>query len=338
MTFQQLKEWVEREGEPSYRAQQIFSGLHREKAECILEITTLPLSLRKRWEPLVAGSSLQVEKILKGLDGAVKLLFTLQDGEQIETVYLPHQKRHSLCISTQVGCPMNCSFCVSAEGGFSRNLKGEEMVEQVYTAERELGISITHVLFMGIGEPLLNLDEVLTTLHILNHPLGKSLSMRRMVISTCGITPQIYALADKELQVVLAISLHATNDELRSKIMPSNRKYPLNNLLIACKRYAAKTRRRITFEYILIKDINADRSDAIRLSGLLKEIHSHINLIPCNKGRGFSPPNREVIDSFYQELVERGHSVTLRDTRGQDIMAACGQLRVTRNVAFIPRL
>lgn len=330
MTFETLEDWVKREGEPSYRAQQIFTALHREKLESIQEITTLPLSLRKRWESSATLSSLKIKEIVQGCDGTMKFLFGLRDHEQIETVYLPHQNRHSLCISTQVGCSMNCNFCVSAKSGFTRNLITEEMLEQVYTVEREREISITHILLMGIGEPLLNLEEVLPLLHILNHPLGAHISMRRMVLSTCGIVPTIYALAKEDLQIVLAISLHATENELRSQLMPINRKYPLEELLCACKYYTDKTRRRISFEYILMKGINEDRKDAVRLSDLLKGISSHINLIPCNRGRGFYPPQKEAIDVFYQELLERGHSVTLRDTRGHDIMAACGQLKATR--------
>lgn len=328
MTYEELKDWVEEEGEASFRAQQIFSGLHRERVESLLDITPLPISLRERWNSLTSPPPTLIKE-LKGRDGTQKFLFGLEDGEQVETVFLPHENRKSLCISTQVGCAMQCGFCASATG-LTRNLTTSEILEQVYTVERRLGISITHPLFMGMGEPLHNLKEILRVLKILNHPLGHDISMRRMVISSCGIIPGIYALAEEELPLVLAISLHASKNSLRSKIMPINKKYPLEDLLVACQDYSRKTRRRITFEYILLKGYNDTLEDALGLGALLKGINSHINLIPCNRSRrGFHPPSRETILNFYKVLKERGYSVTLRESRGQDILAACGQLKAT---------
>lgn len=291
-------------------------------------ITTLPLSLRRKWELALGPKPLQKVKELQGRDGTHKYLFQLLDGEALETVFLPHPDRNSLCISTQVGCAMGCRFCASTVGGLKRDLEVAEMVEQIYQVEREQQVSITHVLFMGMGEPLANRERVLQALRILNHPLGRHISQRRMVISTCGLVPEIYRLAEEELQVVLSISLHAPSDKLRNRIMPINRHYPLQDLLAACRHYYAVTSRRITFEYILLNGYNDSPREALELAQLLVGLQAHINLIPCSPSRpGFSPSPAAGVAMFFNELVRRGLSVTIRASRGQDILAACGQLR-----------
>lgn len=330
MTFGDLRAWVKGQGESPYRAQQLFTGLHGQQLVDLMDLSTLPLSLRRSWQGYIETPPLRKLKELQGLDGTHKFLFQLQDGEEVETVYMPHHHHTSLCISTQVGCAMGCRFCASGKGGLRRNLTTGEIVEQIYTVERELKVTISNLLFMGIGEPLANMKGLLKALSILNHPLGHGISMRHMVISTCGLVPRIYSLAQQKLQVLLAISLHASINEKRDKIMPINHLYPLEELLKACSYYIKETKRRITFEYILLGGFNDDLQDVISLAQLLKGINSHINLIPCNKAiGGFSPPNQDQVDFFYQELLKRVSSVTLRKARGLDIGAACGQLRIS---------
>lgn len=328
MDLQELEAWVLDEGEPAYRARQIFAALHQQKIEGMENITTLPHSLRRRWEGALGPAPLDQKETFSSRDGTHKFLFALADGEQIETVWIPHLHHNSLCISTQVGCAMGCGFCASTTQGLKRNLTVAELLEQVYWVERNLSLSITHLLFMGMGEPLANLEGVVQAVEILNHPLGRNISQRRMVISSCGLVPEMNRLAEEDLQVVLSISLHAPRDELRNRLMPINRRYPLQELLAACQNYSGRTGRRMTFEYILIKGWNDSLQEARELSHLLEGFPAHVNLIPCNPCRGnFSPPPVRQIKAFFEELVRRGCSVTIRRPRGQDILAACGQLR-----------
>ncbi len=329
LLFEEVEEWVKKEGEPSFRAEQLFRWLHQKGSLRMGEITTLPLSLREKWSRSLRLSSLHLIRSQREADETVKLLLGLEDGGRIESVIIPSSKRVSLCLSTQLGCAMECSFCATGKGGFQRNLTAAEILEQLVWAEAELSEgSVTNILLMGMGEPLANLEHVLRALRIFNHPLGKNISQRRMVLSTCGLVPPLERLSQERLQIVLAVSLHAPNNELRDQLVPVNRKYPLEKLIPACRRYFERTGRRITFEYTMIDGINDDPGLVWELAEILEGLNCHLNLIPYNPvaGDSFTPPAPKRIDYFIDILREKGFSVTLRRRRGSEIRAACGQL------------
>lgn len=316
--------------EKAFRADQIFQWLHQKNVTSFAEMRNLPQSLINQLEELAEITVVETVTRREARDGTVKYLFRLPDGETIESVYLPYDDdRKSICISSQVGCAMGCAFCATGLSGWKRNLTPGEMVEQIYAVQRDRQVEITNVVLMGMGEPLINYDNSLAAIRLMNHPKGLNIGIRRITLSTCGLTPEIRALAHEDLQLVLAISLHAPNDTLRSEIMPVNRKYPLADLMKACRYYTEITNRRVTFEYALMERVNDQIQHARELVQLLRGMLCHVNLIPINpvKETGISRPDMSQVLKFQQILQTAGIETTLREERGTDIDAACGQLR-----------
>lgn len=316
--------------EPEFRAKQIFGWLHEKHAGDFDEMTTLPKELRERLSAQCYINSMEIKKKqVSSLDGTVKYLFGLQDGNSIESVLMSYKHGESLCVSTQAGCRMGCSFCASTVGGLARNLTASEMLGQIYAAGKDSGKKISSVVLMGIGEPLDNLDNVLCFLDILSHPVGLNMSLRHVSLSTCGLVDKIDILAERKLPLTLSVSLHAPNDELRSKIMPVNNKWGVDELLMACRCYFNAAGRRISFEYAMIDGVNDMPRHAKQLAHKLKPINCHVNLIPVNavSGRGYSRSKAEAVEKFQRILQAEGITATVRRELGGDISAACGQLR-----------
>lgn len=294
-------------------------------------MSDLPAGLRRRLKDNFYLFGLNLAKKIKSKDGTEKFLFELSDRNYIETVVIPTEKRVTVCISTQAGCKFACAFCASGLLGFKRNLTCAEIIEQIlYLKNNCPARRLTHLVFMGIGEPLDNYDNVIRAIRIINSKYSFHIGARRITISTCGIIPGIKRLSEGGLQIELSISLHATDDKTRSQIIPINKRYPLNELIKTCREYIKKTNRQLTFEYILIKGINSDLQNANNLSTILKGLNCKVNLIPANpvKERHIEPPKKKEILAFKDCLVKQGVNVTLRRPRGQDIEAACGQLRL----------
>lgn len=327
-----LEEQLANLGEPKFRAGQIFRWLHVQQAASFSEMTNLSASLRQKLEERYTIGRLQtVRKLVSALDGTVKFLFALSDGETVETVLMRYKHGNSLCISTQVGCKMGCTFCASTIAGFIRHLTPEEMLLQIMMAEQETGEHVDSLVLMGIGEPLDNFDNTISFLNILSHPQGRNMSLRHVSVSTCGLVDKMDLLAEKKYGLTLSVSLHAVTDEQRQAIMPVARKYTLRELLDACRRYTTRTGRRISFEYALIAGVNDTKENACALAGLLKGILCHVNLIPVNEvpeRRGmYKTGSARSIEMFRKELERCGVNATVRRTLGADINAACGQLR-----------
>lgn len=329
----EIKTWLKQEQIEAFRADQIFSWLHRHAVGDFTEMTNIPAAVLTRLtQSFRSPWPLELVESRKSTDNTEKYLFALGDGTSIETVLLPEQDRQTLCISTQVGCAMNCSFCATGRSGYVRNLSAGEIVAQVLWVEHRLkkrGQSLSNIVYMGMGEPLANYDSVLRSVRLLNHPKGLNLGARRLTISTCGLVPQIRALAAENIQVNLAISLHAVTDEDRSLVMPVNNRFPLGELLEACDYYTEKTGRRISYEYALIGGFNDTEQQAQRLRDLLKGRLCHVNLIPMNPVGLEQRPLAANIVKFSQVLERGGIPVSIRKERGTDIEAACGQLRQT---------
>jgi 23S rRNA (adenine2503-C2)-methyltransferase len=330
-TFDLLKERLTIMGEEPYRATQIFKRLYKHDVASFSEMTDISKDLRKYLDEQFHLGRSTVEEIQTSEDGTQKLLLRLQDGENIETVLIPGLKnRLTLCISSQVGCALACTFCRTGKGGFVRDLSTGEIVEQVLASARHLeeGRRISNIVIMGMGEPLLNYDNVLGALHIFAHDKGPNYSARKVTLSTVGITPALEQLG-KDIEVSLAISLHAADDELRTRLMPINKKYPLAGLIEVCKNYPLGSRRRITFEYLLIKDVNDSDQQARQLAKLVAPLKAKVNLIAFNSfdGGEFEPSSEERIEAFQNILTDKHVFAIVRKSRGQDILAACGQLR-----------
>jgi 23S rRNA (adenine2503-C2)-methyltransferase len=330
----ELVQLLESMGEPGYRANQIWDWLYRKYVYSFADMSNLPRELCALLEKRTFISWLSVGKREESATGdASKYLFLLQDGQAVETVLMRYRSWNTLCLSTQVGCAMACGFCASTLGGKIRNLSPAEMLDQVLFVQAELhrqgDIPVTRVVLMGTGEPLDNYDNVMKFLHTLHDSGGLNISYRRVTISTCGLLPGITALAREEIPVNLAVSLHAPDDELRDQLMPINKRYPLAQLLPACREYVEVTGRRITFEYTLIAGINDSLEHARKLSRLLAGFKCHVNIIPLNpvRERNFMPPEPDVVAGFCGYLKNKGITVTQRRELGQDITAACGQLR-----------
>lgn len=327
-----MEEFVKELGLPAYRAKQLIHWIYEKKAESIEDITEFSRELRKRLSDIAYISNLKLLKRQVSEDGTEKFLFGLEDGESIESVLIPDEDRHTLCISSQVGCAMSCGFCLTGGIGFKRNLKAHEIVDQIIAVMKvkseELKVSsITNIVFMGMGEPLLNLDEVVEALHRITGFMG--FSKRRITLSTCGIAPEIAELYRRAPHVNLAVSLNAATDEIRSRLMSINKKYPIRVLLDACRKIHLSPGDKITFEYVMIDGMNDSLSDAKRLVTLLRGISSKVNLIPFNPlaGSRFKRPSDERVLAF-QEILIRGKIYTfIRKSKGQDILAACGQLK-----------
>nr|WP_283242748.1 23S rRNA (adenine(2503)-C(2))-methyltransferase RlmN [Fumia xinanensis] len=330
MTIEELSRFLAEMGEPKFRAKQVFSWLHQKRVLSFDEMSNLPAALREKLkESSIITSFSIVRKLSSQLDGTIKYLFELPDGEYVETVLMRYEHGNSLCISSQVGCRMGCEFCASTKAGFIRHLTPSEMLEQVYAVSRDTGEKVSNIVLMGIGEPLDNFDNVLRFLELVSHSEGLNLSHRHISLSTCGVVDRIYELADKNLQLTLSISLHATDDETRSSIMPINRRWNIEELLKACRHYTDRTHRRISYEYSLIKGVNDSREQALRLAKLLKGTLCHVNLIPVNyvEEAGFEKSSKEAVYAFQKTLNDKGINATVRRTLGADINAACGQLR-----------
>ncbi len=323
-----LRSW----GEPGYRAEQIWHGLYQNLWQKADEFTVLPLKLRQRLSEQVSFSHLDPTSNLQSIDGeTVKILFILPNGHKLETVRMLYDRRRTLCISTQSGCAMGCTFCATGQMGFNYNLSSGEIIEQVMYFARQLRLideNITNIVIMGMGEPFHNYQATMEAIRRLNHPKGMKIGARRFTISTVGLVPAIKRFTDEALQVNLAISLHAANDELRSSMMPINKKYPIADLMSATRSYAHATRRRVSFEWALIQNVNDTLEQAIQLSDLLKGMLAHVNLIPLNPTLGFEgqASTESTARIFQAALKNRGISCTIRTRRGIDIQAGCGQL------------
>ncbi len=328
MSQKRLEEFFVGIGEKPYRGRQVMKWIYTHGESDFLKMTDLPVPLREKLSEIAKISVIKpVERYCSG-DGSEKFVFELEDGERIESVYIPTEERKTVCVSTQVGCPIGCDFCATGLLGYRRNLTSAEIIDQHLQAGLLTGMhgAITNVVFMGMGEPLLNLDEVIPAIEILLSNFGFELSSRRITVSTCGIPEKIYNLADSGLRVKLAVSLNATTDAQREKIMPSFA--TIDEIIKAAKYYAQKTRRWVTFEYVLIRGINDSLSDAKRLAGLIKDVPSKVNLIPYNKFSvsKYEPPDMKTILRFQAYMLENQITAIIRESRGQDIFAACGQL------------
>ncbi|MCA1808898.1 MAG: 23S rRNA (adenine(2503)-C(2))-methyltransferase RlmN [Kiritimatiellia bacterium] len=324
-------------GLPEWRIRQLWHWLYRRHAENWEAMHNLPREMREHLAGRYTLTTTRLIEAQAGADaaGAGKLSLALPDGEIIETVLIPSGQRLTVCVSSQAGCKYRCAFCASGQAGFRRNLHTGEMVEQVLTAARRLKTTPTHVVFMGIGEPLDNYENLLGAVRIINDGEGLRIGARRITISTCGVIPGIRRLAEEGLQVELSVSLHAAEDSLRAKLMPVNRMYPLRELIDACRDYTARTDRIITFEYTLIDGVNAAPQQARELALLLRALPSRVNLIPLSPVQEFSgrPPAPAAVNAFMRVLRQAGLNVTLRNSRGSGVNAACGQLRLRHNPA-----
>jgi 23S rRNA (adenine2503-C2)-methyltransferase len=325
-----FKEW----GEPAYRARQLWAGLYHNLWETPGQFTNLSLPLRLRLEEHFSFSALQQKDVLVSVDGeTIKTLFKLQDGQGIEAVLMGYSRRRTLCISTQAGCAMGCVFCATGQMGFQRHLSSGEIIAQVLYYARFLkakGESVSNVVVMGMGEPFHNYEATMAAIDRLNHPEGFNLGARRYTVSTVGLIPLIRRFAAEHRQVNLAVSLHASDDELRSSMLPINRKYPLAVLMEACREYVDQTHRRITFEWALIRDVNDSVEQANRLASLLNGMLCHVNVIPLNPTHKYAgqATTRERADAFKAALESHGIPCTIRLRRGIDIQAGCGQLAI----------
>jgi 23S rRNA (adenine2503-C2)-methyltransferase len=331
LNLEELGKVLEDWGQPRFRAGQIFSWIYKKRVADFDAMSDLPQELRRLLKDNFRLFVLKPVKALKSRDGTEKFVFGLDDGNFIETVSIPAQKRVTVCLSTQVGCKFGCFFCASGVMGFKRNLTSAEIIGQVvYLNNDSADKKITHLVFMGIGEPLDNYDNVMKAIRIINSPQGLNIGARRITVSTCGIIPAIKKLAGEGLQIELSVSLHAPDDKTRTALMPANKAYSLKDLIVACREYIERTNRQITFEYILVKGVNSDLPKAVKLSTILKGLNCKVNLIPSNyvPDRKIEPPARKEILLFRDSLLRQGINVTLRRPRGDDINAACGQLRL----------
>lgn len=330
LTYEKLNTVIKDMSLPSFRVKQIYQWLHKFGVCSFDDMTNLSKDLRKRlFENYYISSCSIEEKYISKIDGTVKYLIRLSDNEFIESVVMKYKYGYTICVSSQVGCKMGCKFCASTIAGFSRNLTAGEIESQIHCAQADLGIRISNVVMMGIGEPLDNFDNVIAFLDNVNDENGLNISMRNITISTCGIVPRIYDLMSYNLQLTLTISLHASNDNIRSKTMPVNNKYPISELMKACRLYAQKTGRRVSFEYTLISGVNDSVENAEELSELLSDMNCHVNLIPVNDvtERGNIRSSKDAIIKFSNVLKNCGINATIRRTLGADIDASCGQLR-----------
>ncbi len=330
LTPDDLKAAFKERGLPGYRADQVWRWVQVQFADDWARMTNLPAALRAQLAESFELNPTTVAETRQDPTGTTKLLLKLRDGEAIETVLIPAENRKTVCVSSQAGCRFKCAFCASGTGGFRRNLEPGEIVDQVRQAARHWGERVTHVVFMGIGEPFDNYDAVLKTVRILNDPSAMPIGARRMTISTSGVIPGIRRFAGEGLQVELSVSLHAPDDPLRSRLMPVNRKYPLADLMTACADYTRETNRIITFEYTLIRGVNDSHEQAQALARLLKPFPCRVNLIPLSPVPEYpheaSLP--ETMDLFLDVLTRAGINSTMRFSRGKGVHAACGQLRL----------
>ena len=329
MTLAELRGEFAELGEPAFRAGQVYSWMHR-GARSFEEMTNLSKALRLRLaERYELTAPTAVRKLVSKKDGTIKYLWRLSDGNCVESVLMQYHHGNTVCISSEVGCAMGCAFCASTRGGLVRRLTPSEMLDQVLFTQLDSGLSVSNIVLMGIGEPLDNYDTVLRFLELVNSPEGMNIGMRHISLSTCGLVERIDRLAEENLQLTLSVSLHAPTDEIRSTIMPVNRRYNVQTLLAACKRYFEKTGRRISFEYAMIRGVNDTPEMAKLLASRLRGIAAHVNLIPLNDipESPLKPSYPEVVQTFQRILEQHGIPATVRRTLGSDINASCGQLR-----------
>lgn len=347
--FDELQKRLHELSEPSYRAGQITDWLYQKRVDAIEKMTDLPQSLRARLAEKFSLDKIEIVRTLGSKDTTRKFLFRLSDGNLIESVLIPaspalygtRSDRRTICVSTQVGCAYGCRFCASGLDGFSRNLRPSEIVDQLITVERESREKIDNVVFMGMGEPLANFDNVLRAIRIINAPWGLGLGARHITVSTSGLAPQIKKLADEPLQIRLAVSLHGATDEVRNQIMPINRRYNLETLFSACDHYVSRKKQRLSFEYILIANVNDADDQARLLAKHARRLSAKVNLIPYNtvEGLPWARPSQDRQEKFLSILRERDVAATLRREKGHDIDAACGQLRLqTKREREVPAL
>jgi len=326
-----LQQWLQARGEAAYRADQIWRWIYRDQVDRFDAMSNLSKQLRADLGESFSIGRLALEACETAVDGARKFLFRLHDGRRIESVLIPERNHATLCLSSQVGCAQNCRFCFTASGGWERNLTLGEILAQVRDIRKGLSApeNLTNIVFMGMGEPLANFRNVVDAIHLLtDNKAGFGFSRRKITVSTAGLVPRMEALG-RETDVSLAVSLNAADNITRSRLMPINRRYPIETLLEACRRYPLRPHRRITFEYILMEGVNDRLDDARRLAALLRPLRAKINLIPFNEHEGcrFRRPPEGVIDAFQQVLVDQGYTAIIRHSKGRDISAACGQLK-----------
>lgn len=340
MNLEEMAALLAEAGQPAFRAKQLFGWVHQKQVAHIEQMHNLGKPLLSYLEQHCNITVMELERKQVSQDGTEKFLFRLADGNDIECVLMRYRgdlskQRNTLCISSQVGCAMGCTFCATGQGGFVRNLTVGEIVSQVYEVNRHLQaegdeLPVGNVVFMGMGEPLLNLDHVLQAIGLLNHPQGQQIGIRRITVSTCGIVPKLQELAQQKLDLVLAVSLHAPNNEQRSSVMPVNRQYPLEQLIAACHKYQTINRNRISFEYALIAGFNDQPVHVQQLKQLLQGMDCHLNIIPVNPVANtaqFSRPDKKQVSAFVKALQKAGLKASVREEKGTDIDGACGQLR-----------
>ena len=329
MNKEELKNLMTELGEKPFRAKQIYSWLHEHLVTSYEEMGNIPGKLKEKLKayPIVALE--MVDEQISALDGTRKYLFRLSDGNVIESVLMRYKHGNSVCISSQVGCKMGCRFCASTIGGWTRNLLPSEMLDQIYRIQSITGERVSNVVVMGTGEPMDNYDNIVRFVHLLSDEGGLNISQRNITVSTCGIVPKIYELAKEKLQITLALSLHAPNDEKRRELMPIAQRYSMDEVLDACRNYFQETGRRITFEYSLVAGVNDSDEDARELSSRIHDINCHVNLIPVNpiKERSYRRSTHLAVENFKIKLEKCGINVTIRREMGSDIDGACGQLR-----------
>ena len=329
MYIDELTEWVKKQGEPQFRAKQLYEWMHKKYAGSTDDMTNIPKKLREKIDNDGFVSIVEETRQTSKSDGTIKFLFRLGDGQMIESVFMKYNYGNSICISSQAGCRMGCRFCASTIGGLVRNLTASEMLEQVYAAMRITGERISNIVVMGTGEPFDNYDNLIRFIKIISDEAGYNISQRNITVSSCGIVPRIYDLADENLTITFALSLHAPTDIERKELMPIASRYSLAETIDACKAYFDKTGRRITFEYSLVKGKNDSIEHAEKLAGLLHGINCHVNLIPINpvRERDFEQSDNDSVQKFKLALEKKSINGTIRKSMGSDIDAACGQLR-----------
>lgn len=337
-TIEQLTALMKELGQPSFRAKQIFHWVHQKQAAEFSQMTDQPKALIARLEQDFYIAQHKVRRYQRSKDGTVKYLFELADGNCIETVLMRYNYGNTVCVSTQVGCRMGCRFCASTQGGRVRNLEAGEIAAEIYGVMRDTGERVSHVVLMGIGEPLDNFDNVMDFLEIVSCADGINIGMRNFSLSTCGLVPMIDKLAEKKLQLTLSVSLHAPENTMRSSMMPVNNAYPVEQLIAACRRYQQTTGRRISFEYSMVRGVNDSDQTAAMLAKLIRGMGAHVNLIPINPvdGSPYSASDDANVRRFQQRLMELGVNATVRRRLGQDISAACGQLRREDSKGGVP--
>ncbi|MGC1308353.1 MAG: 23S rRNA (adenine(2503)-C(2))-methyltransferase RlmN [Phormidesmis sp.] len=324
-----LTEWVKQQGQSAYRGKQLHQWIYQKGIRSLDEVTVFSKQWRSQAKDFPIGRS-HLHYRSESPDGTIKYLLRLTDGHIIEAVGIPSDKRLTVCVSSQIGCPMGCDFCATGKGGFARNLETYEIVDQVLSVQEDFGRRVSNIVFMGMGEPLLNTDNVVAAVRSLNQDIG--IGQRSITISTVGLPGHIRRLAEQRLQVTLAVSLHASNQALRTQLIPSAEHYPLQDLLNECRDYVKLTGRRVTFEYIVLADLNDLPEHALELASELRGFQSHVNLIPYNPITevDYKRPTRQRIEAFTQQLKDKGIAVSVRYSRGLEQDAACGQLRASK--------